>query len=69
MIKDPKYFEAFEHHYLENVHRPHKESLSIFEGLWKEGVALHVLPLKNPMEGLEVVIEIARILNSCSKPS
>jgi hypothetical protein len=40
------------------------KSLRIFEALWNEGVSLSVLPLKDPLEGMETDIKIARILNS-----
>ena len=33
------------------------------EGMWREGMALGVLPLKDPLEGIEVDIRIARMLN------
>ena len=37
---------------------------------WREGVLLGVLPPADPLEGIEIDIRVARILNSCStKPS
>lgn len=48
---------------------PFLKALRIFEGLWKEGCALGVLPPKDPMEGIETDIRIAAALNSCSKNS
>jgi len=39
------------------------ERLRIFEAMWKEAMLLGVLPLKDPLEGIEVDIRIARILN------
>jgi hypothetical protein len=44
------------------------KALALFEAMWKEGVALGVLPPKDPLEGIEVDIRIARILN-CLKNS
>lgn len=41
----------------------------IFEGMWREAVALGVLPAEDPLEGIETDIRIARTLNSCSKKS
>jgi hypothetical protein len=35
--------------------------------MWKEAVALGAFPPKDPLEGIEVDINIAKILNSCSK--
>jgi hypothetical protein len=36
--------------------------------MWNEGIALGILPLSDPMEGIEVDIRLARILN-CLKNS
>ena len=47
----------------------YKAALKIFEALWKEAVSLKVLPPKDPLEGIEVDVRIARILNSCLKTS
>ena len=46
-----------------------EEALKLFEAMWQEGMDLGVLPPKDPMEGIEVDIRIARILNACSKSS
>ena len=43
------------------------QALELFSGMWKEAVSLGVLPSRDPMEGIETDIRIARILNSCSK--
>jgi hypothetical protein len=43
--------------------------LAILDGLWEEGIALGVLPPRDPMAGIDVVIRVAAILNSCSKRS
>jgi hypothetical protein len=45
-----------------------RESLQIFEAMWNEGIALGILPLSDPMEGIEVDIELARILNCLKSP-
>lgn len=62
MIKNPKFLKAFEKEKLS-----FREALKIFEALWKEALSLKVLPLKNPLEGIEVDVRIAKILNSCLK--
>lgn len=45
-----------------------KEALKLFESMWKEGITLGILPLSNPLDGIEVDIEVARVLN-CLKNS
>jgi len=39
------------------------DSLRLLEAMWNEGCTLGVLPPSNPMDGIEVDIEIARVLN------
>lgn len=46
-----------------------RAALKIFEAMWREAVALGVLPSQNPLEGIEVDIRIAKTLNSCSRKS
>lgn len=48
---------------------PFSYSIRIFESLWKEGTKLGVLPPKKPLDGIEVDIKIAKVLNSCLKKS
>lgn len=43
-----------------------KAASRIFEGMWKEAVRLGVFPSKNPLEGIDVDIKIARKPNSSS---
>ncbi len=45
-----------------------QEALEIFESMWKEGVAMGILPLSEPLDGIEADIELARVLN-CLKNS
>ncbi|MFH1452998.1 MAG: hypothetical protein ABIH00_03330 [Armatimonadota bacterium] len=67
MMKNPEYFEKFEKDFIAKQKLPYEKALKIFEAMWEEGVSLGVLPAKNPMEGIEVDIRVARILNSCLK--
>jgi hypothetical protein len=43
----------------------HDQSLKLFTSLWEEGILLDALPPKDEMEGIEVDIRIAQVLNSC----
>ncbi len=71
MIKNPEILENFESDFLRNRGRlSHEQSRKLFASMWREGVALGVLPPADPLEGIEVDIRVARILNSClTKPS
>jgi hypothetical protein len=39
-------------------------NLHIAEALYREAVALGAIPLKNPLDGIEVDLRIARVVNS-----
>jgi hypothetical protein len=67
MVKNPKRLAEFELEELKKESIPYAEALKRFEGLWQEGIVLGVLPPKNPLEGIETDIRIARILNSCTR--
>jgi hypothetical protein len=59
----------FEDDLLEKGPQPSfREALRLFESMWNEGIALGILPLSDPMEGIEVDIELARILNCLKSP-
>ena len=67
MIRNPEYLKRFEKEWVARDKIPHERALEILDAMWEEGIALGVLPLKDPLEGLEVDIQMARILNSCLK--
>lgn len=67
MIKDPEFFKEFEDAFVAGSRLSHAQAMAIFEGLWQEGVALGVLPPKDPLEGIETDIRIAQVLNACSR--
>jgi hypothetical protein len=67
MVRNIEVLEKFERELLAQSKLTHGQALSIVEGLRQEAVALGVWPPKNLLEGIEVDIEVARILNSCSK--
>ncbi len=60
-------FQKFEIEMLRNEKLNIKKKFKIMEALYKEAIALGVLPLKDSLEGLEVDIRIARVINSVSK--
>ena len=63
MVKDSKLLTQFEREYLRQEKTDYFSSLHLFEEMWKEGVFLGALPPKDPLEGIEVDLRIARILN------
>ncbi|MBI3814841.1 MAG: hypothetical protein HY279_10330 [Nitrospinae bacterium] len=70
MIKNPELLKKFEDNFVQDKGRlSYNQSIRIFTDMWNEGVKLGVLPLKDPLEGIDVDIKVARILNSCLKKS
>jgi hypothetical protein len=67
MVRDAKLLARFEDEQLSKERLTYAQSLKIFEAMWEEAVSFGVLPLRNPLEGIETDIELAGILNSCSK--
>lgn len=57
-------FEAFEKDLIRREKPDLKRNLKIVEALYQEAVELGVFPLKDPLEGLEVDIRIAKVINS-----
>ncbi len=69
MIRKGKRLASFERQFLRDSRLPYSKALAIFTALWQEAVDLGKLPPPDPMEGIEVDLRIARILNSCLKSS
>lgn len=68
MIKDHALFKKFEDSFIRKEGKlPFDRSIKLFTSMWDEGLKLGVLPLKDPLEGIDVDIKIAKVLNSCSK--
>jgi hypothetical protein len=63
MIKDEKLLAEFNDELLRKERLDYAAALRIFEAMWDEGRKFGVLPLKDPLEGIDVDIRIARILN------
>jgi hypothetical protein len=57
-------FEKFEKELLRKEKIDIKKKFQIMSALYKEAVTLGIFPLKDPLEGLEVDIRIAKVVNS-----
>jgi hypothetical protein len=66
MTRDDE-FRRFEIEILRNEKLDIRKKFKIVEALYKEAVALGVFPLKDSLEGLEVDIRIAKVINSVPK--
>ena len=64
MVQDRDLLEQFERN-LARASRPdYQQNLEIYEGMLQEALYLKVLPLKNPLEGIDIDIRIAKVVNS-----
>ncbi len=64
MITDPDALEEFEIELARSTPVDYFKNLEIIEAMYQEAVALGVFPLKDPWDGIETCIKLARDLNS-----
>ena len=68
MVRDVHTLRRFEEDLVRREpQRSFRESLQLYEAMWKEGVTLGVFPLSDPLDGIEADIELARVLNCLKK--
>lgn len=67
MITNPEKLQAFERELLKKEKVDVMQNFQTVEALYKEAVNLCVIPMKDPLDGLEIDIKIARVVNSVSK--
>ncbi len=69
MVRNPRALRVFEDNLLKSAPQSSfQNALQVYEAMWKEARALGVVPLADPLEGIENDIELARVLN-CLKNS
>jgi len=70
MIKKSELLKSFEDNFIRDKGKlSFRQAMTLFSGMWNEGLQLGILPPKNPLDGIEVDIKIAKVLNSClTKP-
>ena len=63
MIRNARLLEKFEKEQIRKSKPDYFKNLRIFESLYEEAKHLGIFALKNPLEGIEVDIKLARALN------
>ncbi|RPI16638.1 MAG: hypothetical protein EHM58_11445 [Ignavibacteriae bacterium] len=63
MIKDVKYWEEFEKKLIADTKPDYKKNMEIFKLMLEHARKVGAFPPKDPLEGIEVDIRIAKILN------
>lgn len=69
MIKDREYWEEFERELERNTPVNVAENFRLYEAMYEEARMLGIFPLKDPLEGIEDDIRLARILNKVHETS
>lgn len=68
MIVNRPLVEAFERRLVQQTKPRYASNAALYEALYREAKALHVFPLKNPLEGIEVNCRLARAFNVQKAP-
>lgn len=63
MIRDKAAWEAWERNYRRSKSADFFHNMRVFEGLYEEACALGLFPLKEPLDGLETKIRLAKTVN------
>jgi hypothetical protein len=63
MIRNRRAIDLFENSLVRLSIADYQRNLQIFEALYREACLLGVLPLKDPLDGIESDIRLARIMN------
>ena len=64
MIKNRRAIDLFENSLVRSSSADYQRNLHIFEALYREACSFGVLPLKDPLDGIETDIHLARIINA-----
>ncbi len=68
MVKNPEKLRAFEDERIKTEKVDVERNFRIVDALYDEARMLGVLPPKDPLEGIEVKIRIARAVNYVQRP-
>lgn len=63
MIRDAKRLKEWEDDYRRSERADFFQNLRLYEALYREARALGIFPLKDPLEGLQGKIRLAKALN------
>ena len=67
MIRDKKLWEKFEIEFTRNENLTIEQKFKILEAMLEEAKSLGVWPPKDPLEGIEVDIKLARAINAIQR--
>ena len=64
MIKDAKYFEQWENQLIASEPPDYEKNLKLYEAMIEHARLLGAWPPADPLEGLEIDVKIARVVNA-----
>lgn len=64
MVKNHRELQKFERNLIASEKPDYRRNFRIVEEMYQEALELGIFPLKNPLDGIEVDIKIARVVNS-----
>lgn len=68
MIKNADILNEWRRKHLRREPPDYARNLQLFEAMYDEALALNILPLRDPLEGLDIKIKMARDLNVSRAP-
>ncbi len=68
MIKDVAFWEAWEQEYRRKQPVDFERNLALMDAMYEHARLLGAFPLANPLEGIEVKIRLAKVLNVRTSP-
>lgn len=63
MIRNPHLVEAFERELARRERPDYRRNLAVYEAMYAEAVRFGVLPPRDPLDGIDVDVRLARALN------
>jgi hypothetical protein len=67
MIKNPKKLREFERNLIIEDKTSISQKFRLMDALFEEARALRIFPLKDPLEGLDTDIKVAKVVNRVRK--
>ncbi|MBN1662029.1 MAG: hypothetical protein JW943_00360 [Deltaproteobacteria bacterium] len=68
MIKNGRILQEFEDSFARGEGRlSQQKAFQLFSAMWEEAMHLGKIPFPDPLEGIEIDIKVAGILNTCLK--
>jgi len=67
MMRDTEAWRRFEEDFIRSEPPDPQRNMRLFEAMREWAIQLGAWERQDPLEGIEVVIKMARVLNSCSR--